>query len=223
MVSWNQVHRNNHGEAAAMRTGFQCSLPLIDQYFLFLNKIKFGSFDTDLADKFGVSASTVSRIVTTWANFLYIVLGSIPLWPTQKLIDRNMPEILKQYPKTRVILDCTELSVQAPSSLNLNSELYSHYKRHDTFKCLIGILPGGLVTFVSSLHAGGISDKKTTKRSGVLDLLEPGDQVMVDKGFTKEDLLQPLGCSLVISPFLTANRSQFTKEETEQTQKIARV
>ena len=79
MVSWNQVHRNNSGEAAAMRTGFQC---MIDQYFLFLNKIKFGSFDTDLADKFGVSASTVSRIVTTWANFLYVVLGSIPLCPT---------------------------------------------------------------------------------------------------------------------------------------------
>ena len=223
MVSWNQVQRNNRGDAATMRTGFQCSLPLIDQYFLFLNKIKLGSFDVDLADKFGVSASTVSRIVTTWANFLYVVLGSIPLWPTRELIDRNMPEIFAQFPKTRVILDCTELFVQAPSSLNLNSELYSHYKGHDTYKCLIGISPGGLVTFISSLYAGGISDKQITARSGVLDLLEPGDQVMVDKGFTIEDLLRPLGCSLVIPPFLTANRSQFTKEETEQTQTIARL
>ena len=79
------------------------------------------------------------------------------------------------------------------------------------------------MTLVSSLYAGDISDKEITKRSGVLDLLKPGDQVIVDKGFTIEDLLQPLGCSLVIPPFLTANMSQFTKEETEQTQKIARL
>ena len=223
MITWNQVQRNNRGEASTMRTGFQCSLPMIDQFFLFMNKLKLGSFDVDLGDKFGVSASTVSRITTTWANFLYVILGSIPLWPSRKLVDDNMPQIFEQYPKTRVILDCTELFVQAPSSLNLNSELYSHYKGHDTFKCLVGISPGGLVTFVSNLYAGGISDKDITTRSGILDLLEPGDQVMVDKGFTIEDLLTPLGCSLVIPPFLTAHRNQFSKEETEQTQTIARL
>ena len=113
------------------------------------------------------------------------------------MVKKHMPPIFQQYPNTRVILDCTELFVQAPSSLNLNSELYSHYKGHDTFKCLIGISPGGLVTFVSNLYAGGISDKEITRKSGILDLLEAGDQVMVDKGFTIEDLLEPIGCSLV--------------------------
>ena len=41
--------------------------------------------------------------------------------------------------------------------------------------------PSGLVTFVSSLYAGSISDKHITMVSGILDLLESGDQVMADK------------------------------------------
>ena len=32
------------------------------------------------------------------------------------------------------------------------------------------------------LYTGGISDKKITRCSGVLDLLEAGDSVMADKG-----------------------------------------
>ena len=46
---------------------------------------------------------------------------------------------------------------------------------------------------------------------------------MVDAEFTIEDLLKPLGCSLAILPSLTANRSHFTKEETERTQASARL
>ena len=223
MTRWSQVIRLKRGESSSMRAGFQSELPLIDQYFLFLNKVKLGSFNEDLGDKFGISSSTVSRLIITWVNFLYAVLGSIPLWPTREMVDQHMPDAFKQFPKTRVILDCTELFVQAPSSLNLNSEFYSHYKGHDTFKCLIGISPGSLVIFVSNLYAGGISDKEITKQSGILDLLESGDEVMVDKGFVIEDLLCPIGCSLVIPPFLTAQRGKFSKEETEQTQTIARL
>ena len=63
-----------------------------------------------------------------------------------------MPECFKtRYPKTRVILDCTEIRVQRPSSKVLNSEFYSAYKSHTTLKCLVGIALHGAVTFVSSL------------------------------------------------------------------------
>lgn len=89
------------------------------------------------------------------------------------------------FPNTRVILDCTE--VLTPSAKVLNSQTYLNYKSHTTFKGLIGITPNGAVCFVSKLFTGNISDKDITKRSGILDLLENGDEVMTDKGFLIQD------------------------------------
>ena len=89
-----------------------------------------------------------------------------------------MPDCFKElYPNTRVVIDCTEIRTQQPSSLVLNSQLYSHYKRTHTFKCLICIAPYGAVTFVSFLYTGCMSDVEITKLSGILDILEPGDGV----------------------------------------------
>ena len=40
-----------------------------------------------------------------------------------------------------------------------------------------------MITFISELYAGSVTDRELTRRSGVLDLLEPGDSIMADKGF----------------------------------------
>ena len=37
----------------------------------------------------------------------------------------------------------------------------------------------GVITFVSKLYAGSISDKDLSRCSGILEVLEPGDSVMV--------------------------------------------
>ena len=47
-----------------------------------------------------------------------------------------------------------------------------------------------------------ISNKEITKRSGILTLLYRGDDVMPDRGFVINDLLEPLGCIPNIPPFL---------------------
>lgn len=139
----------------------------------------------------------------TWINFMYLRLGVINIWPSREVVDTTLPENFKaKYKSTRVIIDCTEVRCQMPSSLQLNGELFSTYKNHTTLKGLIGISLSGAVTFVGQLYTGSISDREIVYRSGFLDLpFNEGDSVMADKGFTVEDLL-PLGVKLNIPPFL---------------------
>ena len=104
-----------------------------------------------------------------------------------------MPTCFKQlYPTTRIIIDATEIFIETPSLPELQQMTYSSYKNHYTYKALIGILPGGEITFVSKLFPGSISDKELTRKSGLLDLLQSGDSVMADRGFNIQDDLTPL-------------------------------
>lgn len=222
MITWNQTQRLRTKQTQKFNEApTPCKLHPIDQLFMCLHKIRLGSLDHDLADKFNVSQSTVSRNTITWVNFIYCILGSQPLWPTKEQVKESMPEsFMHMYPRVRVILDCTEIRVQSPSSLVLNSQLFSNYKGTTTFKCLIGIAPSGAVTFVSNLYPGSVSDKHITKVSGIMDLLEEGDEVMADKGFPIEDLLSEKRCKLVIPHFLSKKR-QFSRNETSQNENIA--
>lgn len=224
MVGWSQAKKLKQADQDIVRKGFKDqSLSLSDQFFLFLCRLRQGFLVQDLAIRFNVSQATVSRICITWINFMYYMLGSIPIWPSRETVNELMPQSFRDtFPRTRVILDCTELHVQRPSSKVLNSETYSHYKGTTTLKSLIGISPSGALTFVSDLYTGSISDKEITKLSGILSLLEEGDEVMVDKGFLISDLLTPVGVTLAIPPFIRNDR-QLTQEEVSKTQEIARL
>ena len=193
----------------------------IHEYFLVMCRLRQGFAEEHLGHLFHVSTSTVSRILISWINFMYLKLGTIDIWPSREVIEKTMPEDFKaKYSSTRVIIDCTEVRCQMPSSLQLNGELFSNYKHHTTLKGLVGISPGGAVTFVSGLYTGSISDREIVIRSGLLDLpFNDKDSVMADKGFTVEDLL-PLGVSLNIPPFLGSS-SQMAAENVVRTQEIA--
>ena len=88
---------------------------------------------------------------------------------------------------------------------------WSSYK--NTFKGLVGITPAGNISFVSKLYCGSILNRLLTIESGVVDLLEPGDAVMTDKGFTIQDVLAEKNIVLNIPPFRVGSQ-QFTAAET---------
>ena len=63
------------------------------------------------------------------------------------------------YPTTRVIIDATEINPF--STRTATDDIFVIY----TYKALVGISPGGAVTFISELFPGSISDKQLTLHS----------------------------------------------------------
>ena len=195
----------------------------IDEFFLVMIRLRLGLLEKDLAYRFGISQSTVSRILITWINFLYLQFQCIPLWPSKEIIVADMPESFRRlYPSTRVILDATEVQVEKPGLPSLQQVTFSNYKNTNTYKVLIGISPSGIITFVSKLYAGSISDKELTRCSGIMDLLQPGDSVMADRDFNIQDDLALRGVKLNIPPFLKG-KSQLSESELVETRRIASV
>ena len=79
--------------------------------------------------------------------------------------------------------------------------------------------PHGVVTFVSELYAGSISDRELFKQSGIIDVLTPDMAVMVDKGFLIDNLVP---CKIHRPAFLTKG-TQMSVGEVRHTQSVARL
>ncbi|XP_053382032.1 uncharacterized protein LOC123553248 [Mercenaria mercenaria] len=194
-------------------------LRVIDEFFLVLMRLRMGLLVEDLAARFHISKSTCSVVINKWIDYLSVKLDFLLNWPTKSVIQNTMPRKFQSaYPSTRVIIDCTEFFTETPQSLINKSLMYSHYKSHMTYKALLGISPSGLITFVSDMWAGGISDKQITRSCGILDLCERGDAIMADKGFLISDLTTPRGLHLIIPPL---KHKRFSRREVEETRRIA--
>ncbi|XP_046550060.1 uncharacterized protein LOC124259883 [Haliotis rubra] len=197
------------------------ALRQIDEFFMILMRLRLGLLLDDLAYRFRISRATCGRLCNKWFDYLYVQLSFLVQWPSRENVNATMPDSFStNYPTTRVVVDCTEIWTETPSSLQLQSLLYSDYKSHMTYKALIGISPAGVVTFSSDLYCGSISDKQITKLSGLVELCEEGDAIMADKGFLISDFTTPRGIDLIIPPFKT-KKQQMTQHEVNVTKKIA--
>ena len=221
MRQWSECRSaSDYGDTKA---GVSCSLPLEEQLFMTLVRLRLGLLERDLAFRFNISQATVSRITCTWINLMYHSFKSIETFPSWALVRKYMPGAFKKdYPNTRIIIDATEFFIDRPSSLVSQSSTFSSYKNRNTVKVLIGITPSGVISFVSVAYEGSISDRKLVEACGLLQKLEPGDEIMADKGFTSQGLLVPLGVRLNMPPFLQSN-TQMPASDVFTTRKIARL
>lgn len=121
---------NNYSGA---KPGKPRSLDPKEEFFLTLCRLRQGFPEDHLSHLYGIHQSTVSRIIVSWISFIYLKSSKICIWPSREQVGQHTPEDFKnKYPNTRVIIDCTEIKCQMPSSLLLNSRLYSSYKKpHD--------------------------------------------------------------------------------------------
>ena len=122
-----------------IKTGRPCKLPLLEQLFLTLVRLHSGLSELDLANRFDVSKSSVSRITNTWINLMYHSLKAIERYPSWHIVQKYMPEAFKDYPNTRIIIDATEFPIERPSSLMSQACTFSSYKNRNTIKVLVGV------------------------------------------------------------------------------------
>ena len=191
-----------------------------NEFFLTLCRLRCGLMEVDLAYRFHISQTTVSRICIAWINFLYYKLSEIPIWPSRAQVQSLMPQQFKeQYPNTRIIIDATEVYIQKPSNPHTQQITFSSYKNNNTAKALAGITPSGAFSFISPLYEGSISDRELVLQSGLIEKLEKGDAIMADNGLNIADLLEHKGISLNIPPRKTSD--QFDNIEMVETRRIA--
>ncbi|XP_065110019.1 uncharacterized protein [Paramisgurnus dabryanus] len=219
-----RVTRANKNYATTTTTESPLTRPTkllpIDELFLFLTYLSTGCTQRELGHRFNIHRATVSRIIVTWANFLYCLLGSVCIWMSPAAVKASLPHDFDgSYSNTQVVLDCTELRCQTPSSLLLQSEVFSNYKSHCTFKAMVGMSPHGALTFVSALFEGSMSDREVFRQSGITSLLTPDMAIMVDKGFLVEGLVP----GPVHRPAFLSKRAQMSQGEVLKTQSIARL
>lgn len=89
----------------------------------------------------------------------------------------------------------------------------------NSFKVIVGVAPNGVITYISKLFPGSVSDKFIVEQSGVLRHLVAGDLILADKGFLIQGLL-PVGVFVSIPPFF--NHGKLTESEARATKSIAR-
>ncbi|GBO36022.1 hypothetical protein AVEN_95874-1 [Araneus ventricosus] len=185
-----------------LQTGNFCKRP-VDIFFLFLVKLRTGISNEFLSVLFEISDSTVSRYFTFVTTVLYEKLKLLHIFPSKSKVVESMPrQFYSENRDCRVIVDCTEFPIQKPNSPAEQQMTFSFYKNTNTLKGMIGIMPSGTISFISPLYCGSISDKELFIKSQLMDLLEPNDVVMADKGFQIEQELQKISCKLKCPKFL---------------------
>jgi len=164
-----------------------------------------------------------SCYITTWICFLYHHFKEIDWLPSVQQVWATLPSGFKQkYPTTFAIIDGSEVFIETPTDLQIQSSTWSQYKHHNTVKFLVGCTPNGAICFISPVFVESISDVELTKLSGLLEKLDdkPGISIMADRGFTIKDLQVKLNIELNISPFLNAQK-QLSASDAQEGRKIA--
>lgn len=194
----------------------------MDQIMMTMMKLKLNLLQGDLVERFNVSQGVVSRILSYWIDTMAEHMKVYIPWLPRETIRATMPQcFMENFPNTTCIIDCSETILQKAHNLDSRGESYSHYYSSNTIKYLVAIAPSGLM-FISPAFGGRCSDKFITQESGFLDYLQPGDEVMADRGFTIRDLLFEKGVNLVM-PAFTHKGGQLSDEDVTGTRRIANV
>ncbi|XP_020914619.1 uncharacterized protein LOC110252193 [Exaiptasia diaphana] len=194
---------------------------LQDELFMTLYRLRLGVPCQECAFRFGLKLSKFESIFNTWVVFIALELEEL-CKINRNIRSHESANCFKEFPDVVIVLDCTELFAETPSSLKASKQLFSNYKHHSTVKFLVGISTCGAINYVSSMFGALASDKFITRVSDdLLDSLKRGDVVMGDRAYTVEDDLPP-GVKVITPCTKGLSQVQFSHEQVLYSQRIAK-
>ena len=125
------VYSNTEQNDAQKRekAGPRRTLSVEEEFFLVLCRYKVGLLEEDLAARFRISQSLVSRIIVTWTKFMYYRFKELDIFPDRQIIELHKPACFKnKYKGTTVIIDATEIYIEKPSNPEAQQLTFSTYK-----------------------------------------------------------------------------------------------
>ena len=138
-----------------LSTGPHSVLSVFDQLIMVLLKLRLNLMDQDIAYRFGVHQTTVSRNFRKVTNVLYNRLKPLIRWPERQQHILTMPiDFQSKFGRCVIIIYCFKVFCQRPSNLKSRAQTWLNYKHHKTVKSLIGIALQGVISFISEAWGG---------------------------------------------------------------------
>ena len=103
-----------------------------DNLLVISMKVKLGLYNKDVAFRFNVSPNVISKIYRTWLPILAENVKFLIIWPEREALRSNLTKSFKLYKNCVSIIDCTEIFIDRPLSLNARAQTWSNYKNHNT-------------------------------------------------------------------------------------------
>ena len=158
---------------------FRCCILTLMKLQLHVNASNY-----DLGFRFGVSASTISQVLSKWIEAMNVHLSFLITWPDHTGIQKTMPFCFRPSHglSFAFVIDCFKLYIEKHPILVAKSCTWSQYKHHNTAKYLIRITPQRVISSISNGRRDRVSDIHIVENSGYLDNLLPGDVVRCRQG-----------------------------------------
>ncbi|KAF6209625.1 hypothetical protein GE061_015373 [Apolygus lucorum] len=144
------MNESENTESSSKPQGRSRNYTQAQELLLFFLRLRGGFLLEDIAYRFNLSSSFVSRMVVTWTQILFQKFDSVRshMFVPRHIINAHLPARFKKFKNIRVIIDCAEIRCEKSSSFEQQGNCYSEYKAHTTFKLLIGCTPNGGVSFL---------------------------------------------------------------------------
>ena len=145
-----ESHKVKHFKKTPEKFGPKRALSEKDEFLMTMMKLRLGSTNADLGQRFG-SAATVINVFTTWIKLIASELKCLVYNPSLDVAKKTLPNKIQKpgYSKVRHIIDCTEIFIETPSDPALKAATWSDYKHHNTAHVLLSITPNGAFNLIS--------------------------------------------------------------------------
>lgn len=188
------TRRRQHPRQRAVGAGPPFELAGRDQILLTVVWLRQYPIHEVLGYLFGVSDSTVSRVIHRVLPLLEQAgRDTMRLPDPGKKRRRTLDALLADLPGVVVIIDSFEQRVQRPKNRQAADDLYSGKKKQHTLKSQVAVDEEGRIVDVAESARGPTADITLLEQSGLLDRLAPEVGAMGDLGYTGIDKLHPTG------------------------------